>query len=1229
MNLKTTIILALLVGAGTGAWLWLDSRKPAAETACATLDFLQTKLTLDKLTRVEVTRRPKKLDLPRHVASVVGSFAAPLDTGNRVTSSTLQPQGPMTVLALEKIGSEWTLPGNWPVRPQETEQWLGLLTSLRSRFAPIYLTGKVDLAPYGIEEDGLTIKVTVGDETQTLRFGEDPNDSNRFTRSTFLRLGSEGEVIQLGPGVFASLNRSAEHFRQRRLFPQERVAKDEASSEKVEQLAASAVDVQTKDAKFAMVKKGSDWVLRNAQKKKEKDWQVVFSEDRIDPAKRDALLRGFTDLWAEKFVDNKSLDECGLRDPEFVVSATKDNGAKISLLVGKVSHSEVRFDKKPGPPGMPPKMMREEYRFAKLGGNDQLFEIKADKLSDIVADLDELRDPQLARFKTADVKRFEMRLGGQDIVLVRAKEAWRFEKPSEGEAETKTVEEVLEKLAALQTRDKDIHDGIDAKTVGLDKPNGRIKITLEEADKDAKKTREIMLYLGTKEKEDDKLYVRLDGWPRINQVGGELRKLVSRTDLAYRPRELWRVERDAITRITIQADGVPYHLNRENSGWKISGPLEAEAATKDMDALAEELSHLQAERFETNHAKDLAQYGLDKPAFKISLTAKDGKPRAVEIGKAADGGRFARLASADAVFVLSDKLLTNVRRDPFDILDKNLWELKPETIQRIRFQGLAPFTLEAGKGQWKVLDAPVPAFNADERAIKKSVSPLLQLRAERYAAFGGKIDWAKFGLDKPAVTITLTSKIAETEKTADHVLELGNAAPGGGRYARLDKKDAAALLDAETAEELQLTYLDFVDPRVLKFDGDSVVLIERKMKDADLDITRREENWLITKPGTRDADILTIVDVLRRTSQLQAKRIAAFPPKDLQPFGLDNPAAVITLNLEFDGNTSKHVIKLGNLVKDAGKKDTDERYALIDERKMVVVLSAELSRALVAPALYFADRNLASFSNVDRAELTRGSRKAVFSRSDGNWKMVQPTEAPADDAALGEMIRSLQRLRADEIVADKGADLKKYGLDQPFLQWRLKSGETEQLNLIVGAAENDQPGARRYAKLGDKNQVFLLNSKVTAKVQSEVRSLRAWTPFDQASATKLTITAADKSFTLNRKGAKWEMADDPKANVNEVAVTNALNILESLKAASWIADAKTDLKPYGLDKPSWKIEIDLPKEKLVLLLGGLEDKSKRMYATLPATGAVFVIDEIDAMILARPRLAYVEAEKKK
>jgi hypothetical protein len=1054
--------------------------------------------------------------------------------------------------------------------------------------------------------------------------------------------------------------------------------------------------VESPRSKFTIAKKGDEWLLKDAYEKKDKDWKRKATEDRLDPNKRDALLRGFPDLWADKFIDNKnkSLKDYGLDEPDYILTARTGAKDAIRLLVGKVSDTKVRTGSKPppspfGPPKFPETVV-EEYRYAKLDKNDQVFEFKTTKLRDITLDVGDLRDARLARFKRDDVKRLEIQFGDLTLRFVKAKEKpedkdsaekWRLETPSKQDVETSAVDDFVEKLTDLRVDEREILDDADPKTVGLDKPAGRIKISLEESDKNApkaadpkdqkKKPREIVLLLGVKEKDKDKVYVRVDNWPRINEVGGDFLKLVERSELAYRPRELWKYERDEIKKITIQADGPPYEVEKGDKGWTVTGA--GGSAGEAMADFAEELARLRVERFETKtpkETKDLAKFGLEKPAFTLTFSGKDGKPRTLQIGgklEGKDGGRFAKLSDGDAVFVVNEKFASNLRKDAFDFLDKTLLRFKSDLIERVRYQGPTSFDLELKANRWQVVKSPAGDFAADEPMARAALSPLSPLRADKYVAVGPKIDWAKYGLAPPSLTITIKTraddkdpddfklKIDDKEqdkdkdkekdkekdkdkekKNGEHVIELGKDAEGGGRYARIDKKEAVVILDAPTAEQLVRTHLDFLDPNVLRFDGEAVTSIERKMTGGDLELAKRDDNWQLIKPGIRDADNLTIFDLLRRTSALRAVRVADYPAKDLAKFGLDKPAAVVSVVVEIDGSSKKHVIKLGNLVTDAKKKETGERYAIVDDQNKVVVLAAELAKALAAPPLYFADRNLVSFSGADQIEWSRGTRKAVFTRGDKGWEMTSPAKANAESNALDDLVRTVQRLRADEIVAEKAADLKKYGLDQPAARLRFKSGGDEKLFLIIGGEENNQPGARRYARLGDRNVVFLLSAKMTAKMLDEFRAREPIPAFPFAKATAITVSEnGKKPFTLEKKEIEkdkekeWKVAGDPKAKVNTEAIFDAVITMGSLRAKSWISDDKTDLKKYGLESPTWKIEVQIEGGKRELWLGGFEDKSKRYYALTPGVAGVFVINESDGTLLTRPLSAYLEADKEK
>ena len=425
MNLKTTLLLLVLLGSGVGAWYWLNTHNSKA-TAEPSVAFLEESLVPDKVTKIEVSR------------------------------------GKESGFTLVKSGKEWNLAGNWPSRPQETAEWIHLLTSLRTRFAPIPITDG-NLKPFGLDANPLIVKVTIDGAPVTLRFGEEPAESNRFTRSTYVRIDEKPVVVRLGPGVLAALDRPLSYFQQRRLFAVERAAKDEDSKEKVEQLLASKAAVETPTEKFTLEKHGTDWTLNDVQRKKDKTWEIVSTKDRVDPDKLRAFLTAFADIWAENFVENKGrdLDEFGLKTPEYRVTVTRPNASPFTLLIGKISDKKTKLVMKTPPPnpfGQPPPKMpsevTEEFRYAKLPGHDQIFEIKADKLRDVAPDFETLRDPQLARFKPGDVTRLEIRHGDQVLVLAKYKEKdqekWRFKNLGQEDAETKQVEEVLDKLAALR-----------------------------------------------------------------------------------------------------------------------------------------------------------------------------------------------------------------------------------------------------------------------------------------------------------------------------------------------------------------------------------------------------------------------------------------------------------------------------------------------------------------------------------------------------------------------------------------------------------------------------------------------------------------------------------------------------------------------------------------------------------------------------------------------------------
>jgi hypothetical protein len=1316
MNLKTTVTLVVLSVAGAAYW--------ASSTALGThisdsgtLNVLKNDVTEDQLTRIEIRRDANHLILER------------------------KPKG------------QWSLPGNWPVREPEVRELVDRLSNLRSRFAPMRLGDKPER--YGLAEvqRPLHVDVQANGKTYKLILGEEPAETNRFSRPTFLRLGDEHEVLRLAPNLVANLDRPADYYQQRRLFPSERPKTDkdtptrsvsEADSKPLLDAKALAVQGGDSAAGYAVAKSGSDWELQQPVR------------DAVDPDKIKSLLAAVPDVWAEQFVEpGKSLADCGLDKPERSMKVTLADSGEVKLLIGKESQVKTRTVTRPPPMDMPPGMPRtpqqevvhDAYCYAKLANNDQIFEIKADKLKELFTPAQSLRDAHLARFKTDDVKRVEIRGQGVEMTLAKDKDQWKLEKPVAASAENSRVNDLLDKLTSVQARDKDIIDGGDPKSYGLDNPaatvtvevqpkdaaartlkfeigredgakkkvyvrtlgrerinavedtlaalvrrpalayrgrklidltsadvaridieRGKNKFSLEQtngkwalpgppavpadgykvnqlagdlgrleavefidanpADLEskyglgpsgihvkmtpAKKDQQaVSLVIGKPRQDRPEYYARLDSSPAVFTIKKDLRELVDQGALAFRPQELWQLVPSEITEIARDHEGVHERLVKDGDAWRLTEPFYAPVDKAKADNVAGDLATLKVQRYETAGTKELASYGLDKPArlsIRTKPTGKDAKPEehVVLIGKStADKTAFAKLPSDDSVFILDERVAAAAATRPLDYLDRELWALDRDRIDKIQWQP-GGLTLRRDAARWTV-EGSTLHFDADSAAVASLLGGLMKLRAERFADFGGKP--GSFGLDKPTEIVRIDLKPA-AGKPESHTIAIGGpvANETGSHFARVDDGKAVAVLSPGTIKDLKRSHLDFVDRSMWKFDPASVSELVRGGPSA-LTVSKKNGVWELTKPAPMPADGPTVETLIEELSALKASRVAAYPAHDPKAFGLAAPAATIQVVIRGANSKSPPVLKIGKPADASGG-----RFAQVEGSPAVGVIPEPLAKKLLAGPLGFRDRGMARFSDADRVKMTRGGRHVVFAKIEGTWKMVQPISAEAEQNDLEDWVNALARLRADELVAEHSTDLQNVGLDRPQVEWRLSSGDKEVLHLAVGSPTAD---GRAAARVAGNDMVFRLDPALSAKATGEYRSRSLWLPLDSAQVESIRFGYLNRPFVLRKVDGKWISADQPKTPIRAEAVSSLMDVLARLRAERFIVDSAADLKLYGLAPPELTLDVATPSDKRTLYLGRAEGGSKRRYGCLaePGRSDVFVISDADSQAI--------------
>jgi hypothetical protein len=1146
-------------------------------------------------------------------------------TAEKLTKITLHSS--TSDVALERgQGGEWSLQGKWPVRKAETDELVKSLTDLRSRFTSINADPAI-LERMGLDKPAVTVKVQSGDATHELQFGEEQGEQNRFSRPTYLRVDNKDDIIRLGPGLIAQLDKPQDYYQQRRLFPSERVAKDPEAVDRidrVDRLNAKELDVHGPAASYALEKQGADWQLREPVK------------DRVDPDKLNSLLTAVPDVWAESFVAKPKADlaEYGLKDPKESIRVVRPSGDVVTLQLGKQSQVKVRKVMRPAPsmggPPMPPQeeTIHDEYRYAKLAGNDQVFEILADKLKDLFVAGPSLRDPKLARFKTDDVRRMEIRRPDSDLVLVKDKDKWKIEKPINSEAEAPKISEILDKLANWQATGKEVFDKADAKTYGLDKAAATITLTVDdevkEGDKKIKKSRDIVFNIGKVEAEKGKLFVRVGGWDRVNQLEDSAWKLVDRPALAYRGRRIIDTPSTDLARIDLSGPKEKLDLEQTKGEWKLAAPVSAEADRSKAGILANDLTRLEAVEFVTEKATpdELDKtYGLAKPALTVKLSFSDAKkaPITLLIGKPQKekGDYFAKLESSPAVFT--------IRKDIFDTLSQDSLAYRPlrlapqrltEDIHDIKIEKGAPeYTLHKEGENWK-LTGP---FSADVKAdaVRPLAEELGNLSAEKYVAHSAK-DLTKYGLDKPYLRVTLpaaapeksaTPPVPTPTKATTILIGMPTEANPKARYAKTADSDAVVVLPEKAVAALDHVALDFVDRDVLKLDAQKL----EKIKAKGFALQKQGDSWrVIDSPAPAfAADRASLAPVLASLSHLQAARIASYGGKpDLAAYGLDKPAAEIGISLQpAGGKPEEHTLVIGKTV-DA--KST-ERFARVDQGA-VFVLAEPVWKPLLQDYLAYVDPDLSKIEPGKVSSIARSmnGQTVELLRKDARWEVKAKGTQPGDAPTLNALADQLAQLHAKRIAAYPVKDPSAFGLDKPAATLTIRytgaDGKPASEAIQVGKpVDAYAPKGDHFARAEKSTTVGVLPGELVATLLAPDLEFRDRNLVNVSSIDRATVERGQRKAVFAEANGVWKMVQPVEAPAEQTELQEFISAASHLRADRLIADKAADLKSYGLDKPAarWIFQSG-GKDALELLLG--KSDAGKLYAKLANSDLVFTLD---------------------
>src|SRR5499427_2430636 len=219
------------------------------------------------------------------------------------------------------------------------------------------------------------------------------------------------------------------------------------------------------------------------------------------------------------------------------------------------------------------------------------------------------------------------------------------------------------------------------------------------------------------------------------------------------------LQSDKIDEIHVHSEsGDSTVLKKEKDGWKITEPLMTAAQDSEASGIASALSQLEVARVVDENPASLVDYGLGAPRIEIQFKAAGDKDfKTLQIGQKtpAGGNLFAKRGSDKKVFTIASFQEQTFNRSTFDLRDKTAMKFDRDKVDRVEITAdNKTLDLEKSGGDWKIVK-PVQALS-DSTATDGLIGKLQSAQMKSIVAENpSAADLKKYGLDKPAATVTL------------------------------------------------------------------------------------------------------------------------------------------------------------------------------------------------------------------------------------------------------------------------------------------------------------------------------------------------------------------------------------------------------------------------------------------------------------------------------------------
>jgi hypothetical protein len=424
--------------------------------------------------------------------------------------------------------------------------------------------------------------------------------------------------------------------------------------------------------------------------------------------------------------------------------------------------------------------------------------------------------------------------------------------------------------------------------------------------------------------------------------------------------KVFAVETEKIDELKITSGGETSLLKKSGEGWKMIQPSETDADPSEAMSVAQAISNIEMSRTIDENPADLKEYGLATPTVSVEFKAGNTSGSIVLGDKTPTMSDMYAIKGGDKkVFLVPAFQETTFTKKPFDLRDKKILKFdreKADSLSMVR-QASAPagggkpsgllesLELARSGSEWKVVK-PVAA-RSDYSTVEGLLTRLSTSNMSTLVEADAK-DLAKYGLDKPSMTVTVG---AGSSKTVLHVGKTEN----NQTYAKDASRPIVFTVDTTLQDDFKKSFDDYRKKELFEFRPFSVAKL-RAVLDAPAGPKIYEfektaaakpgdpEVWKVTRQGGPTHEVTqALMDDM--TSKLVALKIDSFTDAKTRT-GIDKPALVISVSYD-DGKFER--VRFGQVGETAFGSREGEGAGKIEKTAMAGAMLA-IDTAVMPPA---------------------------------------------------------------------------------------------------------------------------------------------------------------------------------------------------------------------------------------------------------------------------------------